>query len=154
MTRRPRPAPVLVALAALTVLVGLQAYLAVSFARAGEVGWPMYAAAGLLWALLVLGLWRGSRLAWLWGRYLTLVLGVAVAARLTFGVVRHELETPVLLAASLALCLPLFTAGIALGRRSVHAAFDLVCPACGTSTSLGADLLFRKARCGTCKQVW
>jgi hypothetical protein len=133
MMRRPRPAPVLVALAALTVLVGLQIYIAVSFARAGEVGWAMYAAAGLLWALLVLGLWRGSRLAWLWGRYLTLVLGVA---------------------ALLALCLPLFTAGIALGRRSVHAAFDLVCPACGTPTSLGADFFFRKARCATCKQVW
>jgi hypothetical protein len=152
MTRRP--VPVFVAIAALAVLIGLQLYLAISFARAREVGWAMYVAAGLLWSLLVLGLWRGSRLAWLWGRHLTLVLGVAVAARLSLGVVRHELEAPVLVVASLALCLPLFTAGIALGRRSVQDAFSLVCPACGTPTSLGADFLFRKARCRKCDHVW
>ena len=149
-----RPIPVIVAVAALGLLVALQVYLTVAFARAGETGWAMYAAAALLWALLVVGLWRRSRLAWLWGRYLTLVLGVAVAARLTLGVVRGEVARPLLAAAALGLCLPLFAAGIALGRRSVQAWFDLVCPSCGTPTSLGADLRFRQARCRRCGARW
>jgi hypothetical protein len=149
-----RPAPVLVAVVALAALVALQIYLTVSFARAGAAGWAMYAAAAALWALLVAGLWRRSRLAWLWGRYLTLVLGVAVAARLTLGVVRGEVARPVLVAAALGLCFPLFTAGVALGRRSVLAWYDLVCPACGTPTSLGADFFFRQARCRRCGARW
>jgi len=50
--------------------------------------------------------------------------------------------------------LPLFVAGIALGRPTAYAFFDLVCPVCAARTGLGADFLFRQARCRKCENVW
>ena len=136
------------------MVVAAQVALALRFARSGEVGWGMYAFAGVLWAALVAGLARGSRLAWLWARYLSVSLGIVVAATAGLALARHELR-PVVLAALLGgLVAPLFAAGVALGRRSALAFFDLVCPACATPTGLGSDLLFRQARCRKCRHVW
>jgi hypothetical protein len=128
--------------------------LAVRFARSGEVGWGMYAFAGMLWTLLVGGLARGTRLAWLWGRYLPLVLGVVMTAAVVAAAVRQELTLHTIAAALAGIALPLFVTGLALGRPSAYAFFDLVCPDCSTRTGLGADLLFRQARCRRCDRVW
>jgi hypothetical protein len=152
--RRSRPLSVWVAIGALSVVVVAQAALALWFARSGEVGWGMYAFAGLLWLLLVVGLARGARLAWLWGRYLTVILGIVMAATVVLAALRHELHGSVLALGIGGLALPLFTAGIALGRRSAYAFFDLVCPACSARTGLGADFLFHQARCRHCDHVW
>lgn len=114
----------------------------------------MYAFAGLLWALLVGGLARGARLAWLWGRYLPLVLGVLMTAAIVAGAARHELGSSTAAWSMAGIALPLFVAGLALGRPSAFAWFDLVCPACSRRTGLGADFLFRQARCRKCDNVW
>jgi hypothetical protein len=152
--RRPIPLAVWIAVAGLAAVIVLQVILALVFARAGQVGWAMYVFAALLWALLLAGLCRGSRLAWLWGRYIALILGGVVSVGVILGFLRHEV-TPVVLALSLiGLALPLFTAGIALGRPSAYAFYDLVCPTCGARTGLGADFLFRQARCRICKTAW
>ena len=152
--RRSRPFSVWVALAALSIVIVAQAALALHFARSGEVGWGMYAFAGLLWVLLLAGLARGARLAWLWGRYLAVILGIVMAATVALAAVRHELRTYVVALGLVGLALPLFTAGIALGRPSAYAYFDLICPECAERTGLGADFLFHQARCRRCDHVW
>ncbi len=151
---RRRPASVWIAIAALSVVLAVQVTLAVRFARSGELGWGMYAFAGLLWALLIGGIARGTRLAWLWGRYLPLVLGVVMLAAIVAGAVRHELTWETIAWSVGGIALPLFVAGLALGRPSAFAFFDLVCPDCSARTGLGADLLFRQARCRRCDHVW
>ena len=112
---------------------------------------PAYA---LLWALLMAGLARGARLAWLWGRWLTLLLAVVMAAAIVAGAVRGELGPATIASALGGIALPLLVAGLALGRPSAFAFFDLVCPTCDARTGLGADLLFRQARCRRCDNVW
>jgi hypothetical protein len=152
--RRTIPLAVWIAVAGLAVVIVLQVTLALLFARTGQVGWAMYASAALLWLLLLTGLCRGSRLAWLWGRYITLILGAVVMGAMTFGFLRHEVAPIVLALSLLGLALPLFAAGVALGRPSAFTFFDLVCPTCGARTGLGADFLFRQARCRICNTVW
>ena len=153
MTRRP-PASVWIAVTALCVVTAFQIVLALVFARPGQIGWGMYAFAGLLWALLVSGLLRGSRLAWLWGRYLGLVLGGVLTGALLFAAFRRELGVAVASAALLGMAAPLFVTVLALGRRSAYAFFDLVCPVCAARTGLAADMMFRRARCRSCQNVW
>jgi uncharacterized membrane protein len=152
--RRPAPATVWIAVGAVAVVAALQIVLALLFARAGQVGWAMYAFAALLFALLLSGLVRGSRLAWLWGRSITILLGVVVSASVTWEFVRQQVGVQALALSLLGLAAPLFVAGIALGRPSAYAFYDLVCPTCGARTALGDDFLFRQARCRACKTAW
>src|SRR3990172_5162980 len=139
--RRPIPLAVWIAVAGLAAVIVLQVILALVFARAGQVGWAMYVFAALLWALLLAGLCRGSRLAWLWGRYIALILGGVVGAGVILGFLRHEVAPVVLALSLIGLALPLFTAGIALRRPSPHALYDPVCPTRRARTGLRADLL-------------
>jgi len=152
--RRPIPFAVWIAVAGLAAVMALQVAFALFFARTGQVGWAMYAFAALLWALLLTGLCRGSRLAWLWGRYITVILGAVVSATVVLGFLRHNVGPTVLALSLLGIALPLFTAGVALGRPSAYAFYALVCPTCSARTGLGADFLFRQARCRICKTVW
>jgi hypothetical protein len=152
---RPRPpTSVWIAVAALAVVIALQAALAWFYARGGNVGWWRFAFAIALFAALIAGLVRGRRLAWLWGRFLTLVLGVVMVASVAAGVARHELPGLVAAIAVGGVALPLFGASFALGRPASHEFFGLVCPACGQHSSFGADFLFRKARCRRCHTEW
>ena len=150
--RRP-PASVWIAVTAL-VIVAVQATITVVFTRSQGAGWAMYAFGGVLWCLLVGGLVLRSRLAWLWGRYLTLVLALMLAAMVAAGAVRRELGPKDVALALLGLALPLAVAGLALSRRAAYDFFGLVCPVCAARTTLGTDLLFRQARCPTCHHVW
>jgi hypothetical protein len=152
--RQRIPVSVWLAIAALAVVMVLQAVLALLFVRERQVGWGMYAFAALLFAVLVAGLARRSRLAWLWGRYITIILGAVVGVSVISGYLRHEAGVLVLALSLAGLAVPLVAAGIALGRPSSYAFYDLVCPTCGARTGLGADFLFRQARCRTCKTEW
>jgi hypothetical protein len=143
--RRP-PASVLAATAALLVVAAVQIALVLAGGR--ERVNALQAALGIaLVALLALGLLRGKRLAWLWGRY----LGLFLAAAVVFGLVQHWRETSVLGVAILAggLAAPPLLMSLWLGRRSAHEWFGLVCPSCGTMSGRG-DLLLRKVRCPQC----
>src|SRR5512133_1115879 len=120
---RPRPPSVWVAIAALCAVIVVQIALALAFARSGEVGWGMYAFAGLLWVLLLSGIVRGARLAWLWGRYLTVSLGVVMAATVVLAIAGHVLQPSVVALGIGGLALPLFVVGIALSRPAAYAYF-------------------------------
>ncbi len=152
MARRMPPS-VIVALVAIGAVVAIQIVLAVRLGRA-SVGWASYASSGLIAAMLLYGLTRRSRLAWLWGRWLSLMLAAAVAARFGLALFHREITPSAFAFAAVVLVAPLLAAGLALQRPSAYRYFDLVCPVCGTRTGMGADLLFRKARCRACGHDW
>jgi ribosomal protein L40E len=154
MTVRLRmPASVMVAMAGIGVVAAAQVVLLVKVERA-SAGWAAYASAALVAALLLVGLARRSRLAWLWAGWLSLALAAAVAARLGLGLHHGELGGRAFAVAISAFVLPLLATALALRRASAYAFYDLVCPECGTRTGLGADLLFRRARCRRCGHEW
>lgn len=143
------PASVTVALASLAVSI-----LAISLIR---IEWYGAQPAQLVPSLIVPGLIaygfvRRHRLAWQWGRLGALGLAVLetimnVAAIFRFGVSARMLTL-------LALAVPFFAIGIALGRPSAREWFGLACPACRAQRPSAADFLFQKARCRRCQYVW
>jgi hypothetical protein len=148
------PGSVWTALAALLAVVVVQLALAAFVARSGEVGWGMYAFAAVLSALLLTGLLRRSRLAWLWARWLALALAAVLAVRLTVGIVQGQVSVASLALVALGFVLPLAVAALALSRPSAWAFYGVVCPNCGYRSGAAADLLFRRARCRRCEHEW
>jgi hypothetical protein len=148
------PLAVKLAAGAVGIAVAVQAALALLLADTRQAGWAMWGFAGLLWTLILVGLLRRSRLAWLWGRYLTIILGAVLVVTTVSRYLEHAIGVELLAIYTLGLGAPLLAAGLALGRPSVYPFYGLVCPTCGASTGLGDDLLFRRARCRKCKAVW
>jgi hypothetical protein len=147
------PTSVWAAAASLAVVTIVQIALAV-LAGGGELGWGQFLFAAVLAATLLTGLLRGSRLAWMWGRHLSLFLAVLVSARTVLAVVRGEAVAWLTAVVVLGMALPLLLASLALSRRSAIAFYELVCPLCRRESRAGADFLFRKARCAGCGNVW
>jgi hypothetical protein len=146
------PWSVRVAIASLAVFIAVQTTIALPVVRAGQLGWAQSLLPAVLLLLLLGGLLRGSRLAWLWGRY----LGFVLAAFVVVIVIATWRGTPAVAKAILlvGLALPVAGMSVALGRPSAFGWFRLVCPECGARTSRGADFLFRQARCRSCGQTF
>jgi len=149
------PPSIHVATLSLLLVVSVQAGLALLVAGASRVGFFQYLFAAGVALLLVWGILRGARLAWMWGRALGFFLAVvplaAMGHSLWRGLAIRWWEAALVV---LGLSAPLLAASIALGRRSALGFFDLVCPACGTVARRGKDFLFRQALCGKCGHVW
>lgn len=149
------PPSVHVALLSLLLVVSVQAGLALLVAGASRVGFFQYLFAAGVALLLVWGILRGARLAWMWGRalgfFLALVPLFAIGLGLWRGLSVRWWEVAIVV---LGLSAPLLAAAVALGRPSALAFFDLACPRCGTVARRGKDFLFRQALCGKCGQVW
>jgi len=152
----PTKVPGSIHLAALFLLLAasVQVGTALALSSTSTAGFGQWLFAGVVMGLLLWGIFRGYRLAWLWGRYLTFVLAAVVLAAVVLGLVSRKL--PWLPAAVLlgGLVLPLGTVGFALGRPSARRWFGLYCPKCGTAASRGKDFLFREARCLKCREVF
>jgi hypothetical protein len=151
--RRPPPS---IHAASLSLLLAISVMAGAAFLVASEsqVGLSQYLVLAGLFGLLLLGIVRGYRLAWMWGRYLTFVLALLVAIIVVGGAVKGVVGLAYVVMLLLGLAAPLFAVSFALGRRSALAWFDLVCPECGMAAARGKDFLFRKARCGKCRHVW
>jgi hypothetical protein len=152
MSRRRIPAAIWVAAASL--LAAIAALAALTARASEELGWAQIAFAALVAALILGGILGRRRLAWLWGHYLSLFLaliqGFALGAALYKGIA-FPLGDGLLIGGVVAALLLAFWT---LGRRSSLEYFDLLCPACGVPSRMGADFLFRKARCRRCGNVW
>ncbi len=151
--RRPPPsihAASLSLLLAISVMAGA-AYLVAGQSRVSVIQYVVLAG---LFGLLLVGIVRAYRLAWMWGRYLTFVLALLVLVVVGGGALKGTAGWGYVAMLILGLSAPLFVVSFALGRRSALTWFDLVCPECGTAAARGKDFLFRKARCGKCRHVW
>ncbi len=152
---RAIPPSIHVAILSLLLVVSVQAGLAFLLAGASRVGFFQYLFAAGVALLLVWGILRGARLAWMWGRalgfFLAVVPLVAIGLALWRGLEVRWWEVAVVV---LGLSAPLLCASIALGRPSALRFFDLTCSKCGTVAKRGKDFLFRQALCGKCGHVW
>lgn len=146
------PVSIWVAGAALFLAIGALTFLTAGADR--RPAWGQLAFAGLLGVLILGGILGKRRLAWLWGHYLSLFLAIIQAATLGFAWWRGA-PVPWQVAVTLGgVSAAFLVAFLALGRRSALAWFALLCPACGTPSRMGADFLFREARCRKCGEVW
>ncbi|MBI5070920.1 MAG: hypothetical protein HZB56_22080 [Deltaproteobacteria bacterium] len=146
------PASIWVAGAALFLAIAALTLLTAGATR--RPAWGQLAFAGLLAVLIVGGVLGKRRLAWLWGHYLSLFLAIIQAATLGLAWWRGA-AVPWQVALTLSgVSAAFLVAFLALGRRSALGWFDLLCPACGTPSRMGADFLFRQARCRKCGEVW
>ncbi len=154
MAARKAPRSVHVASLALLLAASVQAGFALVVSASSNVGFAQWIFATAVMAVLVWGIARGYRLAWLWGRYLTLFLSAMVLVSMGMGLWRREIPWTWAVALGVGLVLPLAVTSVALGRPGSIAWFDLVCPACQVATNRGNDFLFRKARCRNCGETW
>jgi hypothetical protein len=151
--RRPPPS---IHAASLSLLLAISVMAGAAWLVAGQsqVGLTQYVILGGLFGLLLVGMVRAYRLAWLWGRYLTFVLALLVLVIVGGGLLKGGVALGYAALLLLGLAAPLFAVSLALGRRSALEWFDLVCPQCGTAAARGKDFLFKQARCAKCKNVW
>ncbi|BDG04505.1 zinc-ribbon domain-containing protein [Anaeromyxobacter oryzae] len=149
--QRKLPASVATAVAALLLVTAIQVAAVVALGLQQQVGRPQALFSAALVVLLVTGLVRRWRLAWLWGRYLPIFLAIVIAGVLLWS---WRSLPPLKLALGLLLfAVPLGVAGVALGRPTAFEWFRLVCPECGARSGRG-DLLLRNVRCPRCGDVF
>ena len=152
--RRSMPWSVRIAAAAVALAVLALATGVVLVLAAPEIRWAQAAQLGLyaaLFGVLLAGLLTRRRVAWLWGRFLGFFLfAVALAGVLANA---SRMRVPEVAALVLGFAGPMLAASLALGRRSAHEWFGLVCPSCGATSSRG-DLLLRKVRCRSCGETF
>jgi len=144
-----RIAAAAVALAVLALGTGVVLVL-----EAPEIRWAQAAQLGLyaaLFGVLLAGILTRRRVAWLWGRFLGFFLfAVGLAGVLANA---SRMRGPEVAALVLGFAGPMLAASLALGRRSAHEWFGLLCPSCGAASSRG-DLLLRKVRCRECGETF
>jgi hypothetical protein len=134
---------------ALALAGAVQAGVIVVLGVARDLGWLNWLFASAIFALLLVGMLRASRLAWLWGRHLGFLVGAGLAIAVAVPAVRTGVD-PLPAALLLAgVALPLLVHSLALGHHTAFEWFGLVCPNCGATTSRG-DLLMWTARCRRC----
>ena len=106
--------------------------------------------------LILIGIVKGHRLAWQWGR----LLGLLGAVVLTFTAIMVSLripEQPLLLITAVLVALqgvPLFPMFCALGTTGAREYFGVICPICGESNVKGGNFLFTKVICRQCNHEW
>jgi hypothetical protein len=154
LEKRKAPPSIHAASLALLLATSVQAGFALVVSATSSVGFGQWIFAAAVMGLLVWGIARGYRLAWLWGRYLTLFLAGMVLVAMGIGLYRREVPWTWAVALGLGLVAPLLGTSIALGRPSAIRWFDLYCPKCKVAASRGNDFLFREARCRACGEVW
>ena len=154
--QRPTKAPGSIHTASLFLLLAasVQAGVALVLSATNAAGFAQWLFAAVVMALLLWGIFRGYRLAWLWGRYLTLVLSAVVLGVVLLGLYLHKLGWVPAAVMIGGLVVPIAIVAVSLGRTSARLWFDLYCPKCGTGTTRGKDVLFRHARCLKCGEVW
>jgi hypothetical protein len=148
------PRSIHVASLSLLLAASVQAGVGLLLSTTSMVGFAQWLFAAAVMGVLLWGIARGYRLAWLWGRYLTLFLSAMVLVSVGLGLWRAGLPWRVAAVMLAGLVLPLAATSIALGRPSAIEWFDLRCPKCGTAANRGKDFLFRQARCVSCGHAW
>jgi len=96
--------------------------------------------------LILFGFVKRHRLAWQWGRLLPVLMLIGA-----FMNINQPLDAWIDFMVFSALAVALT---IALTRPGSITYFRLICPACQRKSKKADDLLFRRARCIKCRNVW
>lgn len=143
------PPSVRFAVLALGLAAGVLSGLLVAWALGRDPGWLHGLAGSGLLGVILLGLVRASRLAWLWARILGYALAAVLLAALILRVHMGDVEPLPAALLVTGVALPLAAHSLALGRPAAFEWFGLVCPRCGATTGR-SDLFMWAARCERC----
>jgi len=145
-----------VAIISVNIMVASRIIMGILILLSGEVSLIRILFPIAIAILILVGIARGQRLAWQWGR----MLGLAGAIILTIAAVAAfaaSAEQPgmIIIAVLIALQgLPLFPMFFALGTEGAKAHFRVICPACGNRRVKGTDFFFTKVLCKKCGTTW
>lgn len=106
--------------------------------------------------LILIGIVKGQRLAWQWGRLLGLV-GAIILTLSAVGAAMRIPENPTLVIGTILLAMqgiPLFPLFFVLGTKEAKEHFRVICPQCGKSRVKGGNFLFTKVLCRVCGAEW
>jgi len=148
----------IVAITALSVMFVLRTGMSIIALIAGTASPMLLVLTTVLSALILIGMCKGHRLAWQWGRILgllgaILLLMITLTALASMGI-RTIGEFVVVTMAVGVPAAALFTMFFSIGTHSARRYFGLVCPSCGSMKCKAADFFFTKARCATCGSEW
>lgn len=148
--------PVLVAVVSVGIVVFMRAVMGGFAYLSGHASIPAILIPLVLLILVLVGIIRGHRLAWQWGRMLAL-LGAIILTLAALAALAHASEQPAVLPVAILVALqgaPLFAVFFALGTQGAKEHFRLICPECGSTKARGGNFLFTKAICRKCKAAW
>lgn len=142
------PRPIRVAIACVAVMILCQAVLLLDeAAHLGSLGlekvWTP-----LLGVLLLVGIVRGHRLAWQWGRIIGMV---GMVGSVLVGTLAATGAVSVLLFFQALAMLGLF---LTISTPDARGYFRLICPDCGATPPNGGDFFFNVAECRKCGTKW
>ncbi len=148
--------PIIVAAASVSIMVVVRIIMGGLALLFGRVS-PLLVLLPVAVALLILiGIIKGQRLAWQWGRLLGL-FGAVLLTLSAIGAAMRIPDQPLMLINAVLLALqgvPLFPMFFALGTTGAKEHFRVICPGCGKSRVKGGNFLFTKVICRECNQEW
>lgn len=106
--------------------------------------------------LILIGIIKGQRLAWQWGRLIGL-FGAIILTLSAYGAFVRIPDQPEMLIVAILMALqgiPLFPMFFALGTAGAKQHFGVICPGCNESKVKGGDFLFTKVICRKCNKEW
>lgn len=160
------PRSIIVACIALLLILVIDAVSVVVAFKASAAVAPSLVGFGIA-SMVLVGTASGHRLAWLFGRTFILLGAVAATAlpvAMLLAVITNfphiAFRQPDMVWAATGITFILFCASLlwgvffAFGRHSARVFFRLVCPKCDAVTNKAADVLFSRAKCRSCGNVW
>lgn len=102
--------------------------------------------------LILLGIIKGNRLAWQWGRLLTILAFVGILISTIMIFIKggsYSQANPFLFVG-----VPSLLIFISFGTYSAKEHFRLICPNCVKAKIKPDDFLFNNAKCKKCNHVW
>jgi hypothetical protein len=148
--------PIIVAAISVSIMVVsriIMGGLALLFGRVSPLSVLLPVAVALL---ILIGIIKGQRLAWQWGRLLGLLGAVVLTLTAIMAALRIP-DQPLMLINAVLIGLqgvPLFPMFFALGTMGAKEHFGVICPACGKSRVKGGNFLFTKVICRQCNHEW
>jgi hypothetical protein len=122
----------------------------------GNVSFVSLAITMLLTLLVFIGLIKGHRLAWQWGRILGIFAAVILCLAAVGTALRFSDQPGMLLVVTLIALqgIPLFIMFFALGTKGAREYFRVICPECGEHKVKAGNFLFTKVICRKCNKEW
>jgi len=148
--------PIVIAVVSVSVMVASRVLMGLLALLSGKASLLGVFLPVLLAGLILVGIVKGHRLAWQWGRMLGLVGGILLTLMAVAALARSGEGSGWTIAATLLAFqgVPLFPMFFALGTVEAREHFRVICPQCGNTKVKGRDFLFTKATCRRCNATW
>ncbi len=145
---------VVIAIAVVSIIFLERIVLGVAAITAGTGSLLGLALTGGISALILVGIIKGHKLAWQWGRILGLVGAIIMSLITVMIFANPNPENSLFGVISGSQAILLFILFFAIGTTDARIHFRLICPKCGSMKTKAANFFFTKARCKTCNIEW